>query len=91
MTILYCENNLRGLYFVKKDLKIKEVSSMNSDEMLMKILNKVHDMDNTINTLDNKVDKMEIQLNENTKILRALEHNSQVHKAEMVLSIKLIH
>lgn len=49
---------------------------MNTEDMLEKILNK-------LNNIENNQTSMKSQQDENTSILRALEHASTVHKAEI--------
>lgn len=50
---------------------------MNNTE---KLLQQILDSQNKTNE---RLDKLEAQTTENTQILKALEHNSQVHKAEI--------
>lgn len=50
---------------------------MNNTE---KLLQQILDSQNKTNE---RLDKLEAQTSENTQILKALEHNSQVHKAEI--------
>lgn len=47
---------------------------MTDRQILETILNKV-------SSLENKIDSMDSQIKENAQILKALEHNSQEHKA----------
>lgn len=54
-----------------------------SEQILTKILDKLESMDNRLGYLETKVDNIQGQLEENTSILRALEHASQVNAAEM--------
>lgn len=46
---------------------------MNNEDKILQMLE----------NLTNKFDSLEAQVKENTQILKALEHNSQVHKSEM--------
>jgi chromosome segregation ATPase len=64
-----------------------KISSM--DNKINTMDNKISNMDNKINTMGNKISNMdnrivvvEGQLKENTQILKALEHASEVHKAK---------
>jgi len=52
-------------------------------ETLKKILDKLDNMDNRLGQVETKTSSIEGQLEENSKILRALEHKTDVHKAEM--------
>lgn len=45
-----------------------------------KILNQIL---SELKNVNNRLDNLETQTSENTQILKALEHNSQVHKAEV--------
>lgn len=62
----------------------------NTEKLLQQILdsqNKTHErldkFGSRFNTLESKFDGLQSQVQENTQILKALEHNSQVHKAEV--------
>ena len=48
----------------------------NTEKLLQQILD-------SQNKTNERLDKLEAQTTENTQILKALEHNSQVHKAEI--------
>lgn len=43
---------------------------------------KVDKLETKVGKLETKVDKLEIKLDEHTQILRALEHSSEVNKAD---------
>lgn len=59
------------------------------EKLLKRILRKVEKNDSIEDRLDEieiqagKIDRVEFQLEENTKILRALEHKSNAHKTEL--------
>ena len=67
---------------------------MNNEEKILNILgglsNKIDSMDNKFDSMQSQLDGLESkfgglqsQVQENTQILKALEHNSQVHKSEI--------
>lgn len=67
---------------------------MNNEEKILNILgnltNKIDSMDNKFNSIQSQLDELksktsniESQTSENTQILKALEHSSEVHKAEI--------
>jgi uncharacterized protein YoxC len=60
---------------------------MNNEEKILNILsnltNKVDSIDNKSNSMQSQLDALKSQTSENTQILKALEHNSEVHKAEI--------
>lgn len=51
---------------------------MNQEEFQKLVLKKLDKLDN----IETKINNMELQLNENTQILKALEHKAEVNKAE---------
>ena len=52
------------------------------EKILQAIEGLKNDLNSKFNTLSDKVDKQGNQINENTQILKALEHLAQVNKAE---------
>lgn len=60
---------------------------MNNEEKILNILgnlsNKIDSMDNKFNSMQSQINGLQSQTSENTQILKALEHNSKVHKAEI--------
>lgn len=57
-----------------------DIKSMQSDMKSMQ--SDIKSIQSDINTLNVKVDKLESQVDENTKILKSLEHASEVNAAE---------
>lgn len=53
------------------------------EDILKQILSKLNKIEENQIETNNRLDNLESQTVENTQILKALEHNSQVHKAEM--------
>lgn len=73
---------------------LKEGLSMNNEEKILKVLEsiqfQINGLESRFDGLESKFDGLESrfgglesQIQENTQILKALEHNSQVHKAEI--------
>ena len=60
---------------------------MNNEENILNLLGnltgKVDSMDNRFDLIQSRLDELKSQTTENTQILKALEHNSQIHKAEI--------
>ncbi|MBV4447717.1 hypothetical protein KM799_14015 [Clostridium tyrobutyricum] len=60
---------------------------MNNEEKILNLLvnltGKVDSMDNRFDLIQSRLDELKFQTTENTQILKALEHNSQIHKAEI--------
>lgn len=52
---------------------LKEALPMNNEEKILKILE----------SIQSQINGLQSQTSENTQILKALEHNSQMHKAEI--------
>ncbi|MFZ5946035.1 MAG: hypothetical protein ACOYVD_18240 [Bacillota bacterium] len=48
-----------------------------------KIENRLDNLENRLGNLENGLDNLEGKVGENTQILRALEHNAEVFKAEL--------
>ena len=60
---------------------------MSNEEKILKILESMQSQMNEIqsqtNGLQSEINGLQSQTSENTQILKALEHNSQMHKAEI--------
>ena len=54
------------------------------------LVSKVDKLDSKVDKLDSRVGSLETKVDENTQILRALEHKADIHKAELdKLNIKV--
>ncbi|MBV4440242.1 M domain protein [Clostridium tyrobutyricum] len=66
---------------------MKGYDLMNNEEKILNLLGnltgKVDSMDNRFDLIQSRLDELKSQTTENTQILKALEHNSQIHKAEI--------
>lgn len=58
-----------------------DIKTMQSDMKTMK--NEQKETNKRLERVENKTDVIEVQVKENTQILKALQHSSQVHKAEI--------
>jgi len=67
------------------DSKIVSMNSniKNMDSKIVSMDSKIVSMDSNIKNMDSNINSIESQQKENTQILKALEHASQVHKAEL--------
>ena len=74
---------LEILKVMQSDMKAmqSDMKVMQSDMEIMK--NEQKETNNRLERVENKTNIIEVQTRENTEILKALQHNSQVHKAEI--------
>lgn len=68
---------------ISKDVEETKDTVGNLDSKVNKLDTKVNKLDTKVDKLDTKLNTIENQQKENTRIIKAIEHRSDVHKAEM--------